>query len=60
MPLAAMMGVDWEDAGRVASLIGTKIFVSEFVAYAELGPLIKEGIISVSFKKYSELVNKSG
>ena len=48
MPLAAMMGVDWEDAGRVASLLGTKIFVNEFLAYGDLGILIKKGLLSVS------------
>ena len=39
-PLAAVMGVDVADCRKVAELIGTKIFVNEFVAYTQLSQLI--------------------
>jgi len=34
------MGVALEDCAAVSRLIGTKIFVNEFVAYTELGKTI--------------------
>ncbi|CAH1783625.1 unnamed protein product, partial [Owenia fusiformis] len=46
MPVAFMMGIQWEDAGKVGSLIGTKIFLNEFVAYSRLQPLVDAGEIS--------------
>nr|XP_022310289.1 solute carrier family 28 member 3-like isoform X2 [Crassostrea virginica] len=36
MPLAYLMGVDWEDCGIVGELIGIKSFLNEFLAYGEL------------------------
>lgn len=39
-PMAFLMGVPWEEAGRVGSLIGQKIILNEFVAYVELGKLL--------------------
>ena len=33
-PVAFLMGCDYQDARRVAALIGTKTFLNEFVAYA--------------------------
>lgn len=36
MPLAYLMGVDWDDFGIVGELIGIKIFLNEFLAYGEL------------------------
>ena len=46
-PLAFLMGVDIDDCKVVSKLIGTKIFVNEFVAYSQLGKSIrfKEEII---------------
>ena len=35
-----MMGVEWEDCGKVAELLGIKTFINEFVAYERLGVLI--------------------
>ncbi|XP_049708534.1 sodium/nucleoside cotransporter 1 isoform X3 [Elephas maximus indicus] len=35
-PVAFMMGVAWEDCSVVAELLGTKLFLNEFVAYQEL------------------------
>lgn len=45
-PIAWLMGVPTEDCFNVASLIGTKIIVNEFAAYAQLGKLIEEDNIS--------------
>ena len=44
-PVAWLLGVEPQDCATVGSLIGTKIFVNEFVAYAELAQLIKDGNI---------------
>ncbi|XP_076978444.1 sodium/nucleoside cotransporter 1 [Tamandua tetradactyla] len=35
-PVAFLMGVTWEDCAVVAELLGTKLFLNEFVAYQEL------------------------
>ena len=40
-PLAYLMGVNSEDCGSVSKLIGIKIFVNEFVAFSDLGNMIK-------------------
>jgi len=40
-PLAAMMGVDQDDCGKVAELIGTKTLLNEFVAYSNLKVFIE-------------------
>lgn len=39
MPVAFMMGIPYEEAFVVAELIGTKLFLNEFVAYEELSRL---------------------
>ncbi|XP_077373056.1 sodium/nucleoside cotransporter 1 [Festucalex cinctus] len=39
MPLAFMMGVPFEESFIVAELIGTKLFLNEFVAYERLAAL---------------------
>ncbi|KAJ7411006.1 Sodium/nucleoside cotransporter 1 [Willisornis vidua] len=36
MPVAFLMGADWEDSPVVAELLGIKIFLNEFVAYQQL------------------------
>lgn len=45
-PFAWLLGVEPNDCLEVGSLLGTKIIVNEFVAYAQLGELIKAGSIS--------------
>lgn len=40
-PLAFLMGVPWKDAAQVGNLIGIKISLNEFVAYAELAKHVK-------------------
>ncbi|KAI3371316.1 hypothetical protein L3Q82_023937, partial [Scortum barcoo] len=39
MPIAFMMGVPYKDSFTVAQLIGTKLFLNEFVAYETLSEL---------------------
>ncbi|XP_060072660.1 sodium/nucleoside cotransporter 1-like [Ylistrum balloti] len=41
MPLALVMGVRWQDCDKVARLIGKKIFINEFLSYADLGHMIE-------------------
>ena len=43
---AWVMGVPWNEAHAVGSLMGTKIVINEFVAYTDLAPMIKAGILS--------------
>ena len=33
------MGVPWVDTGTIGGLLGTRMVLNEFIAYAELGPL---------------------
>jgi CNT family concentrative nucleoside transporter len=42
-PLAFVMGVPWQDAVPVGSLLGVKTVLNEFIAYSDLGALIKSG-----------------
>jgi concentrative nucleoside transporter, CNT family len=38
-PVAFLMGVPWQDSGAIGSLLGTRMVLNEFIAYAELGPM---------------------
>jgi CNT family concentrative nucleoside transporter len=38
-PVAWLMGVPWRDSGTIGSLLGTRMVLNEFIAYAQLGPL---------------------
>lgn len=40
MPVTYLMGIEWEDCFKCAELLGTKIFLNEFIAYEELARLI--------------------
>jgi CNT family concentrative nucleoside transporter len=42
-PLAWLMGVPWNDAGTVGSLVGIKTVVNEFVAYLQLAGTLGAG-----------------
>ena len=44
-PFAYAMGIPFEDAKAIAGLLGTKTVLNEFVAYAQLGELVKEGVL---------------
>nr|XP_008118902.1 PREDICTED: sodium/nucleoside cotransporter 2 isoform X1 [Anolis carolinensis] len=41
MPGAFLLGTSWDDAALVAELLGTKIFLNEFVAYQRLSSMRK-------------------
>ncbi|XP_012946918.1 solute carrier family 28 member 3-like [Aplysia californica] len=45
MPLAYIMGVEWEDAGTVAELLGIKTFLNEFIAYDKLSSFIDNRVL---------------
>ena len=45
-PLAWLMGVAWEDAVRVGSLLGVKTVLNEFLAYQELAEMIRADAIA--------------
>jgi CNT family concentrative nucleoside transporter len=45
-PLAWLMGIPWSEASTVGSLLGVKTVLNEFLAYAELAPLIEQGDLS--------------
>ena len=38
-PVAWSLGVAWKDAGIVGNLLGTRMVLNEFIAFAQLGPL---------------------
>lgn len=45
-PIALLMGVPWKEAMAVGNLLGMKIAINEFVAYAELSRIIAAGDLS--------------
>ncbi len=47
-PIAWLIGVPWQEAGIVGSLIGQKVVINEFVAYLQLADIVNgrvEGIV---------------
>jgi len=47
-PIAFVMGVPWHDSGTVGALLGERMVINEFIAYAHLGPM-KGSLDPVSF-----------
>jgi len=47
-PVALALGVPWHDSAVIGGLLGTRMVLNEFVAYAELGPL-RASLSPVSF-----------
>ena len=47
-PIAWVMGVPWHDSGNVGALLGERMVINEFIAYAHLGPM-KGSLDPVSF-----------
>ena len=45
-PVAWLMGIPWADCGQVGALLGKKTILNEFIAYLDLGELIKKQEIS--------------
>lgn len=48
IPLAYIIGIQWDDCEKVGAVIATKNIINEFVAYEKLGVLKKTNAISVS------------
>jgi CNT family concentrative nucleoside transporter len=38
-PIAWLVGVKWNDAAAIGNLLGTRMVLNEFVAFAQLGPM---------------------
>jgi CNT family concentrative nucleoside transporter len=38
-PIAWSLGVPWRDAGTIGNLLGTRMVLNEFIAFAQLGPM---------------------
>lgn len=55
-PLAWVMGTPWSEAQITGSLIGQKIVVNEFVAYADYAGMMKEGVAALSDKTQAIIV----
>jgi CNT family concentrative nucleoside transporter len=47
-PVAWSLGVPWRDAGVIGNLLGTRMVLNEFIAFAQLGPM-KETLDPRSF-----------
>lgn len=48
IPITLILGIDFSECETVGRLIGLKMTVNEFVAYKQMGELIKEGKLNVS------------
>ncbi len=45
-PLAFVMGVPWEEAARVGELFGTKLVLTEIVAFTRMKEMVDAGLLS--------------
>jgi concentrative nucleoside transporter, CNT family len=45
-PVAFIIGVPWQDAVNMGSLLGTKVVLNEFVAYLQMADMVQEGILT--------------
>jgi CNT family concentrative nucleoside transporter len=55
-PVAWVIGVPWQDANTVGSLIGQKIVLNEFVAYLQLGDIVNGKVAGVSLTEEGKLI----
>jgi concentrative nucleoside transporter, CNT family len=55
-PLAWIIGVPWHDAGTVGGLIGTKVVLNEFVAYVQLGEILRGNVEGVTLSTQGTLI----
>lgn len=55
-PLAWVIGVPWQDAATVGGLIGTKVVLNEFVAYLQLGDILRGNVDGVSLTPQGTLI----
>lgn len=45
-PIAFIVGVPWEDAINMGSLLGTKVVLNEFVAYLKMADMVEAGMLT--------------
>lgn len=45
-PVAFLIGINWNDAIQVGTLLGTKLVLTEFIAYLDLSTAIAQGALS--------------
>ncbi|MDR6839858.1 NupC/NupG family nucleoside CNT transporter [Pseudoxanthomonas sacheonensis] len=55
-PIAWVIGVPWQDATTVGSLIGQKIVINEFVAYLQLAEIVNGKVAGVSLTAEGKLI----
>jgi len=56
MPFAYLMGVPWEDCGKVGELLGIKVVFNEFISYQKMQGMIEAGTLqprSVTIATYA-------
>ena len=55
-PIAWVIGVPWQDATTVGSLIGQKIVINEFVAYLQLADIVNGKVAGVMLTDQGRLI----
>ena len=55
-PIAWVIGVPWQDATTVASLIGQKVVINEFVAYLQLADIVNGKVPGVTLSEEGKLI----
>lgn len=55
-PIAWVIGVPWQDATTVGSLIGQKIVINEFVAYLQLADIVNGKVAGVVLTDQGKLI----
>ena len=55
-PIAWLIGVPWQDAGVVGSLIGQKVVINEFVAYLQLAEIVNGRVEGVALSDQGRLI----
>ncbi len=55
-PIAWLIGVPWQDAGVVGSLIGQKVVINEFVAYLQLADIVNGRVEGVALSDQGRLI----
>ena len=55
-PLAWVIGVPWQDANTVGSLIGQKVVINEFVAYLQLADIVNGKVAGVTLTEQGKLI----
>jgi CNT family concentrative nucleoside transporter len=58
-PVAWAMGVAWKDAATVGNLLGTRMALNEFVAYAELGKYAGQTAVHAAGPLFGQMDPKS-